>query len=75
MEPGAIVGIVLDLVALLLIVVYIVYMYWWKPHQNKSTHHEGKLDLEFDEKTRRRLMANYELEEDGNVVMNLSELP
>lgn len=59
MEAGAIVGIVLGSVALLLIVGFLVYIYWWKPYQNKTRHTSGQLDTEFDERTRRRLMETY----------------
>jgi hypothetical protein len=37
MEPGAIVGIVLGSLALVCIIAFLVYMYWWKPYHNKST--------------------------------------
>mgnify|MGYP003406053336 FL=1 len=59
MEAGAIVGIVLGSVALLLIVGFLAYSYWWKPYQNKTRHTAGKLDTEFDERTRRQLMETY----------------
>ena len=37
MDAGAIVGIVIGSIAVLLIIVFLVYWYWWKPHHNRSS--------------------------------------
>ena len=59
MEAGAIVGIVLGAVALLLIVAFLVYWYWWLPHRNRTRHASGRVEKTYDASTRRRLMATY----------------
>lgn len=72
MDAGAIVGIVLGAVALALLIGFMVYMYWWVPHHNRTHHHEGQIDVEMDEKIRKRLMAEYDVpekDEDANVSM------
>lgn len=61
METGAIVGLVLGAVALVLMVGFLVYQYWWLPHQNKTRHQSGELDTDWDERTRHKLMETYGL--------------
>lgn len=76
MEAGAIVGIVVGSVALLLIVGYLVYVYWWRPYQNKTRHAAGDQDFTLDERQRQRhrLMSDYGISDadlaEGNVTMD-----
>ena len=69
MEAGAIAGIVLASLALLLVVGFVVYWYWWKPHHNKTGDSDSSaLSADFDEKTRHKkiLMEMYHLDDDEN---------